>query len=135
MDILEAEMTTSARGNLVIPAHMLEELGVGPQTPVTVLSPVPGPGETREFLVVPPGWEGEGGMPLEIPLELLEKAGISEDADLTVLCRDGRICLLPSEQVENGIPKEVLELCEALGIPAENARLILETARETEEDQ
>ena len=65
---------------------------------------------------------------LQIPEELLQDAGISMDADLDIVCQNGRIVIFSSELLkEMEIPEEVMEICNELGISEDKVKIILNT--------
>lgn len=65
---------------------------------------------------------------LQIPEELLQDAGISMDADLDIVCQNGRIVIFSSELLkETEIPEEVMEICNELGISEDKVKIILNT--------
>lgn len=67
-------------------------------------------------------------MSLQIPEELLQDAGISMDADLVIVCQNGRIVIFSSELLkETEIPEEVMEICNELGISEDKVKIILNT--------
>ena len=48
---------------------------------------------------------------VQIPEELLRDAGIPMDADLDIVCQEGRIIILPSELVQGTeVPEELLAI-------------------------
>ena len=65
---------------------------------------------------------------LQIPEELLQDAGIPMDADLDIVCQNGRIVIFSSELLkEMEIPEEVMEICNELGISEDKVKIILNT--------
>lgn len=72
---------------------------------------------------------------LQIPEELLQDAGISMDADLDIVCQNGRIVISSSELLKKmEIPEEVMEICNELGISEDKVKIILNTT-EGESDE
>lgn len=89
---------------------------------------------SKEFLVVRNDQDvveelaREQRVSLQIPEELLQDAGISMDADLDIVCQNGRIVIFSSELLkETEIPEEVMEICNELGISEDKVKIILNT--------
>ncbi|WP_418624549.1 hypothetical protein [Waltera sp.] len=77
----------------------------------------------------------EQSVSLQIPEELLQDAGISMDADLDIVCQNGRIVISSSELLKKmEIPEEVMEICNELGISEDKVKIILNTT-EGESDE
>lgn len=95
---------------------------------------------SREFLLTRTGQDAENEMTKEqeisfqVPMELLKDAGIPLDADLDIVCRDGRIIILPAEEAitEKTVPKELMGIFEELGISRDKVQVILRTEAETD---
>ena len=60
----------------------------------------------------------------KIPKKILTDANIPLDSDLEVVCTDKKILILPKNYIEE-IPKELIKLCEDMGIAKEKAGVIL----------
>lgn len=53
------------------------------------------------------------------------------DADLDIVCQEGRIIILPSELVQGTeVPEELLAICRELGITEDKVNIILRTTEE-----
>ena len=68
----------------------------------------------------------------QIPQVLLEDAGISMDADLDIVCADGKIVILPAggEGITEKIPPELMGIFQELGISRDKVNIILQTEGE-----
>ena len=91
----------------------------------------------KEFLLARAGQDvaeelaKEENIAFQIPEELLRDAGIPMDADLDIVCQEGRIIILPSELVQGTeVPEELLAICRELGITEDKVNIILRTTEE-----
>ena len=91
----------------------------------------------KEFLLARAGQDvaeelaKEENIAFQIPEELLRDAGIPMDADLDIVCQEGRIIILPSELVQGPeVPEELLAICRELGITEDKVNIILRTTEE-----
>ena len=68
----------------------------------------------------------------QIPQILLEDAGISMDADLDIVCADGKIVILPAkgEGMTEKVPPELMGIFQELGISEDKVNIILQTEGE-----
>ena len=77
----------------------------------------------------------EEAVKIQIPEVLLADAGIPLEADLDIVCREQKIIILPAEPVaEVPIPKELLQLCEEMGIRQDKVNVILRCMEEEHEE-
>lgn len=138
LQVVEMEGRVNEKGCIEVPAVVFGQTGISTGEAVKLLYMAEKEGDyrnpSREFLLSKgnqnPAEKPSGGqqMDLKIPAELLADAGIPEDADLDVVCMDGRIVLLPSEEMAAlEIPQEILDICEELGIPKEEVSIVLRT--------
>lgn len=67
---------------------------------------------------------------LKLPPEILSDSGIPFDADLDIVCMNRKIVILPAEDVEREVPKELFAICEELGIPKEKINIVLKMTEE-----
>lgn len=67
---------------------------------------------------------------LKLPPEILADSGIPFDADLDIVCMNRKIVILPAEDVERAVPKELFAICEELGIPKEKINIVLKMTEE-----
>ena len=91
----------------------------------------------KEFLLARAGQDvaeelaKEENIAFQIPEELLRDAGIPMDADLDIVCQEGRIIILPSELVQGTkVPEELLAICRELGITEDKVNIILRITEE-----
>ena len=91
----------------------------------------------KEFLLARAGQDvaeelaKEENIAFQIPEELLRDAGIPMDADLDIVCQEGRIIILPSELVQGTeVPEELLAICREFGITEDKVNIILRTTEE-----
>lgn len=61
---------------------------------------------------------------LNVPVELLEAAGILEDSDLDVICIDGAIVIMEADILDN-LPDDLRELFDTLGIDPGTVREVM----------
>ena len=80
---------------------------------------------TRENEDVQEVLKSEEQIAFQIPQILLEDAGIAADADLDIVCSDGKIIILPSGEKEKQqtIPPELMGIVEELGISKEQVQV------------
>lgn len=67
---------------------------------------------------------------LKLPPEILADSDIPFDADLDIVCMNRKIVILPAEDVERAVPKELFAICEELGIPKEKINIVLKMTEE-----
>ena len=130
LQLVEMEGKMTENGCIEIPAVVLEQAGI-----------CTGDGElkntAKEFLLARAGQDvaeelaKEENIAFQIPEELLRDAGIPMDADLDIVCQEGRIIILPSELVQGTkVPEELLAICRELGITEDKVNIILRTTEE-----
>ena len=122
LQLVEMEGKMTENGCIEIPAVVLEQAGICTGDTVKLVY-MAEDGElkntAKEYIAV------------QIPEELLREAGIPMDADLDIVCQEGRIIILPSELVQGTeVPEELLAICRELGITEDKVNIILRTTEE-----
>ncbi len=141
------EMTgyVNERGCIEVPVELFDRTGIHTEEEVKLLYIAAGEkdyrNEAREFILAKkseqPGEDivKEENISLKLPPELLGDAGIPLTADLDIVCMERKIVILPAEDVEAEVlPKELLDICEDLGISKEKVNIILHTMEEGNEE-
>ena len=138
--LAEIEGKMNENGCIEIPAIVLEQTGIriGDSIKLIYMADVESlQNESKEFVLLRKEQETakelmkEQPVAFQIPLELLEDAGIPLDADLDIVCREQKIIILPAEDVsEIKVPDELLTLCSDLGISEDKVKIILKAAEE-----
>lgn len=138
--LAEIEGKMNENGCIEIPAIVLEQTGIriGDNIKLIYMADVESlQNESKEFVLLRKEQETakelmkEQPVAFQIPLELLEDAGIPLDADLDIVCREQKIIILPAEDVsEIKVPDELLTLCSDLGISEDKVKIILKAAEE-----
>ena len=108
LQLVEMEGKMTENGCIEIPAVVLEQAGICTGDTVKLVY-MAEDGElkntAKEFLLARAGQDvaeelaKEENIAFQIPEELLRDAGIPMDADLDIVCQEGRIIILPSELV------------------------------------
>ena len=102
MQIVEITSVTDRFGNLIVPTEILRESGIGARERVHLawISDKEEPWNIyREFFVSKGGIQDilENPEPefgeIQIPVELLEAAGIADEDEITIACADGAILI------------------------------------------
>ena len=95
MRIIEDELNLSPDGSLTLSAEYLQEMGISIRNTVRVafLSDNAGRNSYREFWIGDLGASEDEQASIQIPTELLQKAGLSFDEDLNIICLDGGILI------------------------------------------
>ena len=135
LQLVEMEGKMTENGCIEIPAVVLEQAGICTGDTVKLVY-MAEDGElkntAKEFLLARAGQDvaeelaKEENIAFQIPEELLRDAGIPMDADLDIVCQEGRIIILPSERVQ----EELLAICRELGITEDKVNIILRTTEE-----
>ena len=109
LQLVEMEGKMTENGCIEIPAVVLEQAGICTGDTVKLVY-MAEDGElkntAKEFLLARAGQDvaeelaKEENIAFQIPEELLRDAGIPMDADLDIVCQEGRIIILPSELVQ-----------------------------------
>ncbi len=144
LQIVEAEGRMNKKGCIEIPMLVMKQTGIPAGEAVKLLYIAQGEGSlknpVKEFLLVRENQNfaedlaDEEKVELKIPPELLLDAGIPMNADLDIVCMDKKIVILPSEEtVEQVIPKELMDICEELGISRDKVKIVLRTSEAEEE--
>ena len=118
LQLVEMEGKMTENGCIEIPAVVLEQAGICTGDTVKLVY-MAEDGElkntAKEFLLARAGQDvaeelaKEENIAFQIPEELLRDAGIPMDADLDIVCQEGRIIILPSELVQGTeVPEELL---------------------------
>ena len=132
LQLVEMEGKMTENGCIEIPAVVLEQAGICTGDTVKLVY-MAEDGElkntAKEFLLARAGQDvaeelaKEENIAFQIPEELLRDAGIPMDADLDIVCQEGRIIILPSELVQGTeVPEELLAICRELGITEERMK-------------
>lgn len=146
LQIVEVEGRMNEKGCVEIPMLVMEQTGILTGEAVKLLYIAEGKDSlknpAKEFLLVREDQDiageitDEEKVELKIPPELLADAGIPMDADLDIVCMDQKIVILPSEEsVEQVIPKELMDICEELGISRDKAKVVLRTSGEGADEE
>ena len=131
MKIVEVSTLVNNEGEVIINKNMVENMGfsVGERVWFTYLTPADGIENVEyNFVITPKRLENmenvlieDNKVEFEVPEELLECAGIDNNADVEVICDNKQIIL--KERVE--VPEQVYEVCERLGIQRDIVEAIL----------
>lgn len=123
LQLVEMEGKMTENGCIEIPAVVLEQAGICTGDTVKLVY-MAEDGELKNTAK-------EENIAFQIPEELLRDAGIPMDADLDIVCQEGRIIILPSELVQGTeVPEELLAICRELGITEDKVNIILRTTEE-----
>lgn len=140
LQLVEMEGKMTENGCIEIPAVVFEQAGICTGDTVKLVY-MAEDGElkntAKEFLLARAGQDvaeelaKEENIAFQIPEELLRDAGIPMDADLDIVCQEGRIIILPSELVQGTeVPEELIAICRELGITEDKVNIILRTTEE-----
>jgi len=139
IQLVEMEGRVNEKGCIEIPVVVFEQTGIHTGDTVKLLY-MTGSEEmccsSREFVLLQGGSEEESlaqkeSLSIQIPEALLADAGIPLDADLDIVCREQKIIILPAEPVpEMTLPKELLDMCNELGIGPDKVQVILRCTEE-----
>ena len=143
LQLVEMEGRVTENGCIEIPMTVLDQTGIctGDAIKLIYMAEEEVKSAAKEFLLVRNDQNvveelaREQRVSLQIPEELLQDAGISMDADLDIVCQNGRIVISSSELLKKmEIPEEVMEICNELGISEDKVKIILNTT-EGESDE
>lgn len=140
MRLVELVVNINEQGELVIPADITKKMGFKPKEEATISyvteSNVPGIEENtyKDFYIGKGSLDEleidkieEEDMQIRLSVELLKDANISEDADLEIVCQDGKIIIMPVKDIREMIPQELYDLCEEFGVSPNKVDVILRT--------
>ena len=137
LQLVEMEGRVTENGCIEIPMTVLDQAGICTGDAIKLIYMAEEEevkSAAKEFLLVRNDQDvveelaREQRVSLQIPEELLQDAGISMDADLDIVCQNGRIVIFSSELLkETVIPEEVMEICNELGISEDKVKIILNT--------
>lgn len=137
LQLVEMEGRVTENGCIEIPMTVLDQAGICTGDAIKLIYMAEEEevkSASKEFLLVRNDQDiveelaREQRVSLQIPEELLQDAGISMDADLDIVCQNGRIVIFSSELLkEMEIPEEVMEICNELGISEDKVKIILNT--------
>ena len=126
LQLVEMEGRVTENGCIEIPMTVLDQAGICTGDAIKLIYMAEEEevkSAAKEFLLVKNDQDvveelaREQRVSLQIPEELLQDAGIPMDADLDIVCQNGRIVIFSSELLkETVIPEEVMEICNELGI-------------------
>ena len=135
LQLVEMEGRVTENGCIEIPMTVLDQTGICTGDAIKLIYMAEEEevkSAAKEFLLVKNDQDvveelaREQRVSLQIPEELLQDAGIPMDADLDIVCQNGRI--FSSELLkEMEIPEEVMEICNELGISEDKVKIILNT--------
>ena len=138
LQLVEMEGRVTENGCIEIPMTVLDQAGICTGDAIKLIYMAEEEevkSAAKEFLLVRNDQNvveelaREQRVSLQIPEELLQDAGISMDADLDIVCQNGRIVISSSELLKKmEIPEEVMEICNELGISEDKVKIILNTA-------
>lgn len=131
MKLVEVSTLVNSEGEIVINKNMVENMGfsVGERVWFTYLTPADGIENVEyNFVITPKRIENmenvlieDNKVEFEVPEELLECAGIGNNANVEVICDNKQIIL--KERVE--VPEQVYEFFERYGIQRETVEAML----------
>lgn len=131
MKLVEVSTLVNNEGEIIINRNMVENMGfsIGDRIWFTYLTPTDGIENIENvFVVTPKRLEDmenvlieEDKIEFEVPEELLDRAGISNTADIDIICDEKKIIL--KERIE--VPEQVFEVCERIGIERDTVEAIL----------
>ena len=137
LQLVEMEGRVTENGCIEIPMTVLDQAGICTGDAIKLIYMAEEEevkSAAKEFLLVKNDQDvveelaREQRVSLQIPEELLQDAGIPMDADLDIVCQNGRIVIFSSELLkETVIPEEVMEICNELGISEDKVKIILNT--------
>ena len=137
LQLVEMEGRVTENGCIEIPMTVLDQAGICTGDAINLIYMAEEEevkSAAKEFLLVKNDQDvveelaREQRVSLQIPEELLQDAGIPMDADLDIVCQNGRIVIFSSELLkETVIPEEVMEICNELGISEDKVKIILNT--------
>ena len=137
LQLVEMEGRVTENGCIEIPMTVLDRTGICTGDAIKLIYMAEEEevkSASKEFLLVRNDQDvveelaREQRVSLQIPEELLQDAGISMDADLDIVCQNGRIVIFSAELLkETEIPEEVMEICNELGISEDKVKIILNT--------
>lgn len=137
LQLVEMEGRVTENGCIEIPMTVLDQNGICTGDAIKLIYMAEEEevkSAAKEFLLVRNDQDvveelaREQRVSLQIPEELLQDAGISMDADLDIVCQNGRIVIFSSKLLkETEIPEEVMEICNELGISEDKVKIILNT--------
>lgn len=137
LQLVEMEGRVTENGCIEIPMTVLDQAGICTGDAIKLIYMAEEEevkSVAKEFLLVRNDQDvveelaREQRVSLQIPEELLQDAGIPMDADLDIVCQNGRIVIFSSELLkETEIPEEVMEICNELGISEDKVKIILNT--------
>mgnify|MGYP000528160366 len=137
LQLVEMEGRVTENGCIEIPMTVLDQAGICTGDAIKLIYMAEEEevkSAAKEFLLVKNDQDvveelaREQRVSLQIPEELLQDAGIPMDADLDIVCQNGRIVIFSSELLkETVIPEEIMEICNELGISEDKVKIILNT--------
>lgn len=137
LQLVEMEGRVTENGCIEIPMTVLDQAGICTGDAIKLIYMAEEEevkSAAKEFLLVKNDQDvveelvREQRVSLQIPEELLQDAGIPMDADLDIVCQNGRIVIFSSELLkETEIPEEVMEICNELGSSEDKVKIILNT--------
>jgi len=143
LQLVEIEGRVNEMGAIEIPAVVLAQTGIvlGDTVKMIYMAGEENlESEAKEFLLVKGDQSSveellkEQRISFQIPQELLVDAGIPLDADLDIVCRDQKIIILPADPVtEVVLPKELLDICEELGVSKDKVQIIVKALENEDE--
>lgn len=142
LKLVELALQLKEDGTIEIPIEALEQMGILTGEEIQLIYMAESEDNlvnaSKEFLLTRTAQDVETEMTTEqevsfqVPVALLKDAGIPLEADLEIVCRNGKIIILPAEEAmaEKAVPEELRCIFEELGISSDKVQVILKTAEE-----
>lgn len=131
MRIIEMESTVDQQRKLIIPACVMDDMGLLPGDRVKLACISKSPDDPRnafsELLNAPGGITGLDEMEegeITLPNKLLKTANIPVDSDLDIVCTEGAIIIMAADLLDI-IPDELCHLFAELGISPDTVRSVI----------
>lgn len=142
LKLVELALQLKEDGTIEIPIEALEQMGILTGEEIQLIYMAESEDNlvnaSKEFLLTRTAQDVETEMTTEqevsfqVPVALLKDAGIPLEADLEIVCRNGKIIILQAEEAmaEKAVPEELRYIFEELGISSDKVQVILKTAEE-----
>lgn len=135
MKLVELAVTMNEDGTVAIPIETMEQMKIHLGDTLNLIYMAENEdnlaNETKEFLLAKEGkyfaGEIDKEVTIQVPMELLQDAGIPLDSDLEIVCADKKIVIFPLEESEMIVPKELHGIFEEMGISLDKAKIIMRT--------
>lgn len=137
LKLVELALQIGKNSVIEIPVDALTQMGIHTEDTIKLIYMAESEenlvNATREFVLTRENAEDalqqEEQIAFQIPEALLADAGIPVDADLEIVCADGKIMILPSgsEHSDEKMPEELVGIINELGIPRDRVQVVLHT--------